>query len=694
MKLILFWLSMFICSLTFAQTTTIVQDNINAKKSLTVAGRKITAIKNDTTLLDSVTVLTAKAVQDFVGGRIVPAPVKWLNLKDAGADFTGMVDCSSILQAAINADYAIYAPTGNYLVTNIQVKHNSTIIGDGKNLSIFKTTADAPIFKCSISKGGNNSTFQNIGFLGTYNFVGSIPGVAGNQVAIKADSAYGILIQGVKISKMNGAGIRLLYNGYCCATYVLNAGKNNIITNNFIDSSNTGIDIGVRAEYNNVSSNSITTCDYGIAVAGGNDNINNNMVVNCWYGLYITQGSNGAHGLATGNLFNHNRYPLYMNGVTLGWSFVNCNFGRAENGGYSVLELINTSNVNFIGGMAVVNDTVRTTGCSAIAFINQHFLSGDYKFVNISGTPPTVIRTGIVSNAQSWKDGVNSKQFDFAHTDGVVSMVMNTSPSTIKLAVGKTTADSTVDVLGGGNFSGGFKIGGNQAATASGGAAPVGTAKRLAAFNTATDLTSDTAIYIVTGSSPELIMKTSSTTTFPRFTIWNTGTFNGAGSNLVLKNDANNTMNFYMTGSTNTNTANAAIIYAPGATANQYVYNSSGTFILQRSSLNVATNVTMKAFGNGNVVFGGGVTDNGYKLEVGGTTNTTGNASFGGNIVSNGTTSVMKLKAYTVATLPTGAVGDMAYVSDALTPAFGVTLVGGGAVNTIAFFDGTNWTAH
>ncbi|MEO7308533.1 MAG: hypothetical protein ABIR78_05960, partial [Ferruginibacter sp.] len=60
----------------------------------------------------------------------------------------------------------------------------------------------------------------------------------------------------------------------------------------------------------------------------------------------------------------------------------------------------------------------------------------------------------------------------------------------------------------------------------------------------------------------------------------------------------------------------------------------------------------------------------------------------------NGTTSVMKLKAYTVATLPTGAVGDMAYVSDALTPAFGVTLVGGGAVNTIAFFDGTNWTAH
>jgi len=55
---------------------------------------------------------------------------------------------------------------------------------------------------------------------------------------------------------------------------------------------------------------------------------------------------------------------------------------------------------------------------------------------------------------------------------------------------------------------------------------------------------------------------------------------------------------------------------------------------------------------------------------------------------------VVRLNAYTVGTLPAGTVGDMAYVTDAAAPVYGATLVGGGAVRTIAFFDGTNWTAH
>jgi len=49
------------------------------------------------------------------------------------------------------------------------------------------------------------------------------------------------------------------------------------------------------------------------------------------------------------------------------------------------------------------------------------------------------------------------------------------------------------------------------------------------------------------------------------------------------------------------------------------------------------------------------------------------------------------LGGYTVATLPPGVIGQMAYVTDALTPTFGAPLVGGGAVVAKAFFDGTNW---
>jgi len=46
---------------------------------------------------------------------------------------------------------------------------------------------------------------------------------------------------------------------------------------------------------------------------------------------------------------------------------------------------------------------------------------------------------------------------------------------------------------------------------------------------------------------------------------------------------------------------------------------------------------------------------------------------------------------YTVATLPTGVVGMRAYVTNALAPAYGVTVVGGGAVTIPVFYNGTNW---
>lgn len=67
-----------------------------------------------------------------------------------------------------------------------------------------------------------------------------------------------------------------------------------------------------------------------------------------------------------------------------------------------------------------------------------------------------------------------------------------------------------------------------------------------------------------------------------------------------------------------------------------------------------------------------------------------------GDVVTNTVTlaNVLKLKAYTVGTLPTGAVGDMAYVTDATAPTYNATVVGGGAIRVPVFYNGTNWTAH
>lgn len=52
------------------------------------------------------------------------------------------------------------------------------------------------------------------------------------------------------------------------------------------------------------------------------------------------------------------------------------------------------------------------------------------------------------------------------------------------------------------------------------------------------------------------------------------------------------------------------------------------------------------------------------------------------------------LKSYTTATLPTGIEGALAYVTDAVTPTYNVTVVGGGTIKIPVFYNGINWVAH
>lgn len=54
----------------------------------------------------------------------------------------------------------------------------------------------------------------------------------------------------------------------------------------------------------------------------------------------------------------------------------------------------------------------------------------------------------------------------------------------------------------------------------------------------------------------------------------------------------------------------------------------------------------------------------------------------------------VRLKGYTVATLPAGTQGDTAFVTDAIAPTFLGALVGGGAIVTPVFYNGTAWVSH
>ncbi len=56
--------------------------------------------------------------------------------------------------------------------------------------------------------------------------------------------------------------------------------------------------------------------------------------------------------------------------------------------------------------------------------------------------------------------------------------------------------------------------------------------------------------------------------------------------------------------------------------------------------------------------------------------------------------STVRLKQYTVGTLPGGVQGDMAYVTDATAPTYLGALTGGGAVTCPVFYNGSAWVSH
>jgi hypothetical protein len=76
-----------------------------------------------------------------------------------------------------------------------------------------------------------------------------------------------------------------------------------------------------------------------------------------------------------------------------------------------------------------------------------------------------------------------------------------------------------------------------------------------------------------------------------------------------------------------------------------------------------------------------------YIQDSGGNTSAVFKASGGGTTLNGPLTTA----GYTVSTLPTGVTGARAYVTDALSLAFGVAVTGGGAVTIPVFYNGANW---
>jgi hypothetical protein len=142
-------------------------------------------------------------------------------------------------------------------------------------------------------------------------------------------------------------------------------------------------------------------------------------------------------------------------------------------------------------------------------------------------------------------------------------------------------------------------------------------------------------------------------------------TFDARGNGLFYAQGG--TQLILTTNSSNNTTLNFGSYGAAGNVA-QIIGNGGANYLQFYTNGSASPNMQIGASGGVSI---GNTTDPGAKnLSVSGTINTGG---------------------YTVATLPTGVTGARAYVTNALSPVFGSTVAGGGAVTVPVFYNGSNW---
>ncbi|MDB5032250.1 hypothetical protein, partial [Mucilaginibacter sp.] len=223
-----------------------------------------------------------------------------------------------------------------------------------------------------------------------------------------------------------------------------------------------------------------------------------------------------------------------------------------------------------------------------------------------------------------------------------------------------------------------------------------GTASALSIGGTASNITAYTINQnLGTANSPRFASGSGITGSNPGALTWDITNNNNSSSFFIWQNGAS--------GAGVTNWANNSVLEG----SNSVVFGAiGGQFYWQHNRVGIASLDGSGNFGtSGNISAPTGTFSG--NLTAAGIQGTTGN--FSGNISSSALIGALTLQAaanitagttitpgvFTVALLPIGQpVGALAYVTDALSPSYNATVVGGGSVRIPVFYNGTNWTAH
>lgn len=255
-------------------------------------------------------------------------PVNYLYLPDNllryGTNTTpGTTDMTTAFQNMALASATPYVPSGTYLVTaSINVRASQHWTFDGAVINITGTTLQVIVVPQGINDwsirgswsvvGDNNSTGSTSGTAAAINIIDSM------RFYLEGLIARNIKGWGIRVSPGAGVGTRaergIVNSVQCYACYI-------------------GIEVlvGTSAEYLNVVSPNIVSCNTGMIVAAGNCNVTGGDITDCLDCVYVGNGANHAHGTFTGLNINHaTNYCVRLHQVTNGHTFTGCHIYEGD----------------------------------------------------------------------------------------------------------------------------------------------------------------------------------------------------------------------------------------------------------------------------------------------------------------------------------------------------------------------------
>lgn len=243
-----------------------------------------------------------------------------INIVFRGAVGDATTDNSTLLQSLVNEA----GTTGKYIVVpydtfrvavTVNIPDNVKIIGNG----VFYTEQNISMFKI---EGDHVSIEPGILFLGSSGGT--------QQIAIYGRENYWMSIKGCHFKNLGGAG----FFGNSSATPLFYRGT---ISDCTFENCVYGIYTGKKYEYIKLENNEINgSSEYGYRLNAGNFVVNGGSVTGCTEGaIWVERGTNGAHGIISNVLLNHNPTngsgnALYIDSITHGMMINNCQFNEGD----------------------------------------------------------------------------------------------------------------------------------------------------------------------------------------------------------------------------------------------------------------------------------------------------------------------------------------------------------------------------